>query len=461
MSSKSHVIIVDDEVNICRSVKACLIPEGYQVSDFNTAASAFESMLTTAYDCAIIDIRLGEDSGIKLFEQMRGDGIDIPAIFISGNASLDEAVQSLKLGAYDFIEKPFGADKLTVTVKNCIEYHQLKVRVKDLQDAESSSKPLLVGDHQSMVQLRKDIAKVAKTDAAILISGESGTGKELIAQSIHQQSGRSDQRFIKVNCSSIPENLIDSALFGHVKGAFTGAEQHKKGFFEMADKGTIFLDEIGDMPLVAQTSLLRVLENAEIQKVGADRVQKVNVRVLAASHKNLKQQVEQGLFRADLFYRINVIPLQSPALRERASDIPLLAHHLVEYLAKRHGFAVKPIDKACYPILSQYAWPGNVRELINTLERMLIMSDERVLVDDIPLEIAPDTGVKNQAITSVNEQDLTLKQFRSLWERELLIEKLKQFKGNITHVAKSLGIDRTYLHKKLAQFDISRDQRFK
>ena len=455
MSENGHIIVVDDEANICRSVRACLMPLGFKVTDYTSPAPALSSMLETPYDCAIIDIRLGEQSGIKLYEQMRLEGIEIPVIFISGNASLNEAVQSLKLGAYDFIEKPFGADKLTITVKNCLEYYQLKARVKEL---EQSKHEVLIGDHALMKKLRKDISKVAQTDAAILISGESGTGKELIAQSIHQQSRRSNERFVKVNCSAIPENLIDSALFGHVKGAFTGAEQNKKGFFETAHNGTIFLDEIGDMPLASQASLLRVLENAEIQKVGSDKISKVNVRVLAASHKNLKQQVEQGHFRADLFYRINVIPLTSPALRERVSDIPLLVNHLINYLCQRNGFANKPIDKGCYPLLSQYPWPGNVRELLNTLERMLIMSDETITVEDIPAEIA---GVSARGVSVDSEQDLTLKEFRSLWERELLIEKLKQFKGNITHVAKSLGIDRTYLHKKLAQFGISRDQRFR
>ena len=458
MLEGSQVIVIDDEVNICRSVKACLTPDGCKVVDFNSPAPALESMELNHYDCAIIDIRLGELSGIKLYQQMKTAGVDIPVIFISGNASLNEAVESLKLGAYDFIEKPFGAEKLNVTVKNCIEHHRLKHRVNALE-TEKQSQNHIVGDHPLIENLRKQITKVAKADAAVLICGESGTGKELIAQSIHQQSARCDGAFITVNCSAIPENLIDSALFGHVKGAFTGAEQNKKGFFETAHKGTIFLDEIADMPLAQQASLLRVLENAEIQKVGSDKITKVDVRVLAASHKNLKQQVEQGNFRADLYYRINVIPLTSPALRERASDIPLLVNYLMKMMCERNGFTTKTVDKACYAILSQYTWPGNVRELLNTLERMLIMSDDTITVDDIPLEIT--NAVTNTNVSNVSEQDLTLKEFRNLWERELLIEKLKQFKGNITHVAKSLGIDRTYLHKKLAQFGISRDQRFK
>jgi two-component system nitrogen regulation response regulator NtrX len=451
-TDEHHIIVIDDEINIRRSIKSCLVPEGYTVTDFAEPQPALKSMQDNVYDTAIIDIRLAQHNGIDLFEQMIALKIDIPVIFISGNASLDEAVKSLKLGAFDFLEKPFSADKLSITLKNCIEFHQLRSRVKALEDNRQQGQ--LIGEHQLMQQLRKDIGKVALTDAAILICGESGTGKELIAQSIHQQSQRVNNSFVKVNCSAIPESLIDSALFGHVKGAFTGAEQHKKGFFEMANNGTLFLDEIGDMPLASQASLLRVLEAKEIQKVGSDKITKVNVRLLAASHKNLRAQIKLGLFREDLFYRINVIPLHSPALRERSSDIPLLVNHLVGVLCKHHGFAKKPIDPSCYPVLSQYSWPGNVRELLNTLERMLIMSDDKLTKADIPAEIACDN---NDFIVA---DDLSLKEFRQQMERELLIKKLKQYQGNITKVAKSLAIDRTYLHKKLAQYDIKRDQHF-
>ncbi|MBU2972088.1 sigma-54 dependent transcriptional regulator [Pseudoalteromonas sp. C2R02] len=446
-----HIIVIDDEVNICRSIKACLLPEGYIVSDFCDAQLALKSMQTHDYDMAIIDIRLGQQCGIELFKQMRSENLVMPVIFISGNASLNEAAQTLKLGAFDFLEKPFNADKLSITVKNCVDFSLLKNRVKSLEQAQQDDQ--LLGEHSSMKQLRKSINKVAQTDAAILISGESGTGKELIAQSIHQQSRRASKDLVKVNCSAIPENLIESALFGHVKGAFTGAEQHKKGYFEMAHKGTLFLDEIGDMPLASQASLLRVLESKEIQKVGSDKITKVDVRLLAASHKDLKLKVQQGEFREDLFYRINVIPIQSPSLRERQSDIPLLVNHFIGYLSKRNGFANKSIDPKCYSILSQYSWPGNVRELLNTIERMLIMGDDKLLISDIPDEISSKPN-------TIIDDELSLKEFRHNMERALLIKKLKQYKGNITHVAKSLVIDRTYLYKKLTQYNIKRNQNF-
>jgi len=448
-----HIIIIDDEANIRRSIKACLIPEGYIITDFCDSSEALKSMHLNDYDMAIIDIRLGQQCGIELFKQMRSDNIAMPVVFISGNASLNEAAQTLKLGAFDFLEKPFNADKLSITVKNCIEFSLLKNRVKSLEQAQQDDQ--LLGDHSSMKHLRKSINKVAQTDAAILISGESGTGKELIAQSIHQQSRREGKDLVKVNCSAIPENLIESALFGHVKGAFTGAEQHKKGYFEMAHKGTLFLDEIGDMPLASQASLLRVLESKEIQKVGSDKITKVDVRLLAASHKDLKLKVQQGEFREDLFYRINVIPIQSPSLRERQSDIPLLVNHFIGYLSKRNGFANKSIDPKCYSILSQYHWPGNVRELLNTIERMLIMGDDKLLISDIPDEISSKPNTIN-----IIDDELSLKEFRHTMERELLIKKLKQYKGNITHVAKSLVIDRTYLYKKLTQYNIKRNQNF-
>lgn len=454
MSEPLSIIVIDDEPNIRRSIKMCLLPEGYQVAEFAQGQTALGLMREEHFDAAIIDIRLGDESGIDLYQQMLDEGIDIPVIFISGNASLDEAVQSVKLGAFDFIEKPFGADKLLVTVANCIELSSLRRKVKSLE--ADNHKDTLIGDHPLMAKLRKDIKKVAQTDAGVLISGDSGTGKELIAQSIHQQSLRSDQSFIKVNCSAIPENLIDSALFGHVKGAFTGADQHKKGFFELAHRGTLFLDEIADMPMKAQASLLRALENAEIQKVGSEKITKVDVRVLAASHKNLKQQVDEGLFREDLFYRLNVIPLSAPALKERIEDIPLLVNHLMNHLCQRNGFAPKTMDGACYRTLSRYHWPGNVRELLNTLERMHILSESRITADDIPLEIAchkPDD--------SFDDSEVSLKAFRHAMERQLLIKKLKQYKGNISQVARALEIDRSYLHKKLNEYGIEREQSIK
>ncbi len=452
-AGNKRIIIIDDEINICRSIKACLTVEGYQVRDFVEPEAALKSMRTSYYDVALIDIRLGSCSGISLYQQMLSESIDIPVIFISGNGSLTQAAQTLKLGAYDFLEKPFNADKLTITVKNCLEFYNLRARVELLEHSQQQGK--LIGDHKLIQQLRRDINKLAQTDVTVLISGESGTGKELISQSLHQQSNRANHELITVNCSAIPENLVDSALFGHVKGAFTGAEQHKKGFFEMANGGSIFLDEIADMSLEAQASLLRVLENKEIQKVGADKATKIDVRLIAASHKDLKKQVQLGLFREDLFYRLNVVPLVSPPLRERKSDIPLLINYFIELLIKKNGLSSRTINPDCYAILSQYSWPGNIRELINTLERMLIMGGDKLNKMDIPNEII---GKKTEDDIDKN---LSLKEYRQQMERKLLVEKLQEFEGNISQVAKSLSVDRSYLHKKISLYSIKRDHAFK
>lgn len=450
MTIKTKVIIIDDEPNIRKSIKTCLTIEGYSVEGFAEPDDALKSMLNTFYDIAIIDIRLKEQSGIALFEQMKEQKIDIPVIFISGNASLDEAAQTHKIGAYDFIEKPFNAEKLIVTLRNCVEFNQLRTKVKSLEASQNNG--AILGEHEIINMLRRDISKVALSDAAVLISGESGTGKELIAESIHAESSRSEKPIVKVNCSAIPENLIESALFGHVKGAFTGADQHKKGYFEIAEDGTLFLDEIADMPLAAQSSLLRVLESKEIQKVGSDEITKVNVRLLTASHKNLKKMVDSGEFRQDLYYRINVIPLTSPSLRERKSDIPLLVNHFFNVISKRLGLVQKQIDPKCYPVLSEYHWYGNVRELVNTVERMLIMGPDTITLADLPNEVFS----KEHSEDLVSEKQ-TLKEYRHQMERKFIVEKLKLHNGNISKVAQILAIDRTSLHKKINQYNIQRD----
>lgn len=453
--TNNNILVIDDEINIRLSIKSCLCAEGYQVTDLANAHTAMEAMQENIYDAAIIDIRLGKVNGIQLFERMQAEKIDTPVIFISGNANLGEAAQTLKLGAYDFIEKPFNADKLLVTINNCIELHHLKRRVIELESS-NQSQPLL-GDHKLMQALRNTTSKVSNSDVAVLITGESGTGKELIAQSIHQQSKRKNNSLISVNCSAIPENLIDSALFGHVRGAFTGAEHHKKGYFEVAHKGTIFLDEIADMPLSSQGSLLRVLENKEIQKVGSEKIIKVDVRLIAASHKDLLSLVEKGSFRQDLYYRLNVVPVKSPALRERRSDIPLLINYFVKKLCQNNGFAIKDFDQECYVILQDYDWPGNVRELLNTIERMLILGDQKITKRDIPEEIQNKKHLQKDEEAN---NTLTLKEFRNNMERSFIIKKLTQFGGNITQVAKALGVDRSYLHKKITQLSIKRTQDF-
>jgi DNA-binding NtrC family response regulator len=447
----TRVIVIDDEKNICLSIKTYLEIEGAEVLTASTIEEALSLIRREAFDIAIIDIKLERQSGIELVKAMQNESIEIPFIFISGHASLDEAAETIKLGAYDFIEKPFSSERLLVTVNNCIEHTKLQNNLNHYKLRDKAE--LIIGESQQIKALKKDIYKVAVTDASILISGESGTGKELIAKSIHQHSKRQQYDFIVVNCSAIPENLIDSALFGHVKGAFTGAESHKKGYFELADGGTIFLDEIGDMSLNAQSSLLRVLENKQIQKVGAEKSQNVNVRVIAASHKDLKFEVDNGRFREDLFYRLNVIPLRSPALRERLEDMPLLATYLVGKICSKYGFQTKALSAESVYVLQQYHWPGNVRELNNIIERMVILGGQQLKQSDMPQDVLSTIELHRDQDLSTNK---SLKVFKQQTEKSFLQQKLQECNGNVSLMAKIIEVDRTALHKKLNQHNIKR-----
>ncbi len=448
---KSLIAVVDDEKNILLSIESCLSSKSIAVDCYSSAGEALIGLQRHVYDCALIDIRLGEESGIELFKRLRASGVNTPIIFISGNASLDEAAKSQQLGAFDFIEKPFSIEKLKITLDNCLKYHQLENKLNSVRHSTMDIK--LIGEHKLMTELKRDIGKVAKTSAAVLINGESGTGKELIASAIHRTSSRANNAMVKVNCSAIPENLIESALFGHLKGSFTGATETKSGYFEQAHKSTLFLDEIGDMSLAGQSSLLRVLESGEIQKIGAPTITEIDVRVIAATHKDLAQEVALGNFRQDLYYRLNVIPLFSPPLRERSEDIPLLVDHLLSMLCKRHGIPQKVMEDSCLADLINYSWPGNIRELNNTLERMIIMGGDNLDSRDIPKDINSNTAIQNS--------DISLKNYRRACDRKLILQRLKQYKGNISKVARSLDIDRTNLHKKMKVLKISRESEFK
>lgn len=449
-----HLIVIDDEINIQRSVETCATSSLYSVAAFSDPIKALPYIQNHNIDIAIIDVCLTNCNGIDFYRELRQQGQEFPVIFISGNASLSEAAECMKVGAFDFIEKPFSGDKLLFTLKNCSEQLRLKRKLAELEQYQTSAE--LIGNHESIHTLRREIEKVARVDSVVLIAGESGTGKELIAENIHRKSKRSAQPFIKVNCSAIPLNLHESALFGHIKGAFTGADSNRKGFFEAANFGTIFLDEIGDMPIETQASMLRVIEYNEIQKVGSEKVSHVDVRILAASHKNLKKEVEAGRFREDLYYRINVVPILSPPLRDRASDIPLLVSYMLQKKCREHGFSERSIDPACFGILQKHPWPGNIRELINTVERMLIMGGDKLFIDDIPMEIR----TPKEEITQI-EEETSLKDFLKQAERRFIVDRLKKYGGNISKLAKSLNVDRTNLHKKLAQHDIRRESFFK
>jgi two-component system, NtrC family, nitrogen regulation response regulator NtrX len=447
-SSRPVVLVLDDEKNIRKAIEIALDQEGIHVISAHDVASALRVLHERIVDVLILDIRLGEIDGITFFKKRQAEGFTVPAIFVSGHATLTEAAQAVKIGGFDFLEKPFSAEKIIISVRRCLEFSAIKERLR-LAEAEHKSTQI-VGDSPAIKKTIADALKVAVTTANVLITGESGTGKELVANAIHAHSDRRQLPFVKVNCSAIPENLVESELFGHERGAFTGASAAKRGLFEVAHRGTIFLDEVADLSLAAQAKILRVLQSGEIQKVGAENTVRVDVRVLSGTHKDLKKAVASGTFREDLYYRLNVVPIRVPSLRERSEDIPLLVRFFVRRLCEKSNVKEKAVDDEVLWELKRYQWPGNVRELQNVLERIVIMSGERITTMDVPEEIAGlDSAVEQPAGSA-------LKDFRDKMEREFIIDSLKRNNGNISQAAVELGIGRSYLHRRLLLLKISK-----
>jgi len=441
------VLVVDDEKNIRTAIEIALDQEGIHAVAAHDVAAALRTLHERIVDVMIVDIRLGDVSGLEFFRRAQADGVAPPTIFISGHATLTEAAQAVKLGGFDFVEKPFSAEKIAVSVKRCLEMSNLRERLRLAEGAQDTQ---IVGDSAAMRRLVQDALKVACTRANVLITGESGAGKELIANCIHANSDRAQQPFVKVNCSAIPEGLIESELFGHERGAFTGAVAARKGLFEVAHRGVIFLDEIADLAPSAQAKILRTLQSGEIQRVGAERTTVVDVRVLSGTHKDLKQAVAEGKFREDLFYRLSVVPLRVPALRERLEDLPLLVSFLMQRLCERNNVREKPVEEEVLDELRRYDWPGNVRELQNVLERLLIMSGERITTLDLPEEILRGSP------PGENIQVSALKEFRDRAERDHVIATLRRCNGNVSQAAIELGVGRTYLHKRLTVLQITK-----
>jgi DNA-binding NtrC family response regulator len=467
------VLIVDDEKNIRRTLRMVLEGEGYTVFEAADARQAETVLLRDQIDLVLLDVKLGEDNGLELLGRIKARGSDdegapsgydpdIPVVMISGHATIDDAVQATRLGAFDFMEKPLDRNRVVVTARNALERRRMSREVSQLRRAVDSRYELL-GTTPVMAELRRQIAKVAPTRSRVLITGESGTGKELIARAIHRNSAVADRAFVKVNCAAIPPELIESELFGHERGAFTGAVAKKRGLFEVADGGTIFLDEIGDMSLSAQAKVLRVLQTGEFTRVGGEKSLKTDCRVVAATNRDLEQMVHEGTFREDLYFRLNVVPIRSPGLRERSDDLPLLIEAFIHECCDENGFAYKPIDEAVIVRLKQYDWPGNVRELRNVVERLVIMSDDTIAERDLP----PYLGGPRQPSASSESADgldvtrfgdKTLREFREEAETSFIRHKLGEFDWNISRTAQALGIERTNLHKKLRALGIRRDE---
>src|SRR5262245_48648853 len=431
------VLVVDDEKNIRRTLRMVLEGEGYAVEECDTAEEGLAH--AGEADVVLLDVKLPGMSGLDALPKLKPD--DLPIIMISGHGTLADAVQATKLGAFDFLEKPLDRDRVVVTVRNALERRALRREV-----GASRARQEMIGKSAPMIALYAQIAKVAPTRGRVLITGESGTGKELVARAIHQGSPLAKAAFVKVNCAAIPPELIESELFGHEKGAFTGATARKRGLFEVADGGTIFLDEIGDMSPSAQAKVLRILQTGELNRVGGESTIKVDVRVIAATNKDLAEEVKAGRFREDLYFRLNVVPLQAPQLRERPEDIPLLAEAFVEQTCLENGFRPKRIDSLVLERLKGYPWPGNVRELRNLMERLVILSDDVITLDDLPdpyrgrggagvlglgggaagtASAGGSAGVDGADATR-RFGNVTLREFREEMEKEFIIAKLAE-----------------------------------
>jgi DNA-binding NtrC family response regulator len=450
------IVIIDDEKNIRRTLGLVLEGEGYEVQPFGTAEEGLAFLEAESADLVILDIKLPGMNGVDALRKIReatGGYRDIPVIMISGHASLAEAVDAVKVGATDFFEKPLDRDAILIRVANCLKQRRLVREVEELR-AAVGERHEMIGESAVMQELLAQVRKVAPTKSRVLITGESGTGKELIARALHQMSPRANTPFIKVNCAAIPAELIESELFGYEKGAFTGAHGRKAGQFELADGGTLFLDEIGDMSLSAQAKVLRVLQSGELTRVGGQRPITVDVRVLAATNRDLEKAVAAGGFRDDLFFRLNVVPLRAPSLRERPTDVPLLLDAFIRRFCKENGYKDKRLDAEVVRRLAGYAWPGNVRELKNVAERLVIMSGEAIGVADLPGAIA---GARPAPVAArIEGPRPSLRDFREATERQFVLETLEENDWNISRTAQILGIERTNLHKKIKLLGLRR-----
>jgi two-component system nitrogen regulation response regulator NtrX len=449
------ILIVDDEQAILQALSAILKDEGYRVLDAPDGVSAVKSLAKEPPSVVLLDIWMPEQDGLETLRQIRDSAPQVPVIMMSGHGTIETAIKAIKLGAYDYIEKPLSLDKVLLLVNHAIETKRLSDENRHLK-ATISRRLVLVGESPPMARLKADIATAAASHSRVLIAGENGTGKEVVARLIHAKSPRADRPFVEVNCAAIPETLIESELFGHERGAFTGATAMKRGKFEEADGGTLFLDEIADMSLATQAKVLRVLQEQRFARVGGTRTIEVDVRVISASNKDLRDAIAHGAFREDLFYRLNVIPLRVPPLRERRDDIPALVDHFLREIASDQGLKPKTIHPQALDAMLHYRWPGNVRELRNAIERLLIMAAGPVIG---PEDLAPALGgagrPEGEATASLApDAALPLKDARAAFERDFIGRSLKAHDFNVSKTADALGLERSHLHRKIKMLGI-------
>ncbi|HEX6904595.1 MAG TPA: sigma-54 dependent transcriptional regulator [Thermoanaerobaculia bacterium] len=450
-SFRASVLVVDDESAIRDSLHMILEYEGYRVEEAASGSQALTRIADRPPDAVILDIKMPEMDGLELLKALRDRGYDMPVLMISGHADVATAVEATRRGAYDFFEKPLQRDRVLLSLRNAVESYRLQTENRTLRIEPDQ----LMGAAPAIRRLRETIERAAPTPATVLITGESGTGKELVARAIHRQSARRERPIVQVNCAAIPEELIESELFGHDKGSFTGAVRKQIGKFVAADGGTIFLDEIGDMSARTQAKVLRVLQNGEVEPVGAERTVTVDVRVVAATNRDLEAEIAAGRFREDLFYRLNVIPVRTPALREHLEDLPVLVDYFVRRYADQNNYKAKEFTPEAVAHLKALPWKGNVRELKNLVERLLILSPgDKVTREDV---IAATGGTRPELSTSLLAVQ-TLREFRDLSERMFLLHKLEENNWNVTQTAQAIDTPRSNLYKKLDQYDIHREE---
>jgi len=455
MSAK--ILIVDDEANTLASLSRAFRLAGHEAVVCDNATRALELAQTQPFDLILSDVVMPKRDGLALLEDLKTAGVTSPVVMMSGQAHIEMAVRATRLGALDFLEKPLSTEKLLVTVENAIKLTRLEAENRELRTRVG--KHTIVWTGETMRRVMAQVERVAASESRVCIYGETGTGKELVARTLHEKSPRAQRPFVTLNCAAVPAELIESELFGHEKGSFTGAAQKHVGKFEQAHQGTLFLDEIGDMPIAMQAKLLRVLEEGEIERIGGDKPVRVSVRVVVATHRNLEQLVESGGFRRDLYHRVVVFPLELPPLRQRKEDMPALVEHFTKQVCAQNGWRAVAFAQGAIEALKEYAWPGNIRELRNVVERLLLLAESEVDADLVK-QALPANSVERPDIRSGALADLKgpLAQRVLQFERDTVLAELKRNGCHVTQTAKALGLERSHLYKKCQQLGIDLHQ---
>jgi two-component system, NtrC family, nitrogen regulation response regulator NtrX len=447
MSAK--ILVVDDEPGVRESLVRILRYEDYEVAEAGNGSQALSLLGSGDFDLVFLDIKMPGMDGLEVLARVKELELDLPIVIISGHGNIQTALEATRLGAFDFLEKPLDADRILLTLRNGLNWDNLR-KANQRLELELADKDRIVGESAGLEQLRTDIARVAPTEARVLITGNNGTGKELVAKAIHRLSLRNDGAFVAVNCAAIPTELIESELFGHEKGSFTGAQQRRMGRFEQADGGTLFLDEVGDMALGAQAKVLRVLQEGKLERVGGTETLNVDVRVIAATNKDLLQAASENLFREDLYYRLNVVPLHVLPLSERIDDIPLLVRYFASMFVEQQGMRPREFSSEAMSKLMAYPWPGNIRELRNLVERLMIMTPGDIIK---PEDLPPDSSAGGNSESSLMNIR-TFQEFKESSEELFIRRKLKENGGNVSRTARSLEMQRSNLYKKIEKYDL-------